>query len=148
MTTSINEKPVVIKNSGVETARQYYLATANLATQVANTANAAIVIATTLSPIVKTTSFTLSNTDAGKIIDCNNTSTIICTLPNNLSVGRQFTFRQASTGEILFSTANGATLQAPGGATRTNGTFSTCFLVVMSNGNGANAVYALAGRVY
>lgn len=104
--------------------------------------------ATTLAPVSRTGNFTLAATDAGTLQDCNSASTITVTLPNNMPVGRVFTFRQSSVGEILFSPASGATLQAPGGATRSNGQFATVLLIVVSNSSGTNAVYNLAGRIY
>jgi hypothetical protein len=111
-------------------------------------ANTARQFATLIPPVPRTASFTLADADAGKMQDCNLATTLTVTLPNNLTVGASFTFRQAGVGEILFSPASGATLQAPDGANRTNGQFATALLVVVSNTSGTNAVYALAGRIY
>jgi len=111
-------------------------------------ANTARQFATLITPVARTGSFTLSDADAGKMQDCNAATTLTVTLPNNLTVGAALTFRQAGVGEILFSPASGATLQAPDGANRTNGQFATALLVVVSNTSGTNAVYTLAGRIY
>ncbi|MBS7789285.1 hypothetical protein KTR66_04730 [Roseococcus sp. SDR] len=120
-------------------------AAAAVAVAAADRAEAA---ATTLPPVARSAAFTLAAADAGKMLDCTAATTLAVTLPNNLAAGLQFTFRQGGVGEILFSPASGATLQAPGGATRSNGQFATALLIVMSNTTGTNAVYTLGGRIY
>ena len=81
--------------------------------------------------VVSTTSDTLVLADAGKMVECNNSSLVTVTVPTNSSVayptGTQIQFLQVGTGQISFSGA-GVTLNASPG-TKTRGQWSAATLI-------------------
>ena len=90
------------------------------------------------------TTYTLAQSDSGKIVELNNASAITVTLPNSLT---HFCCRivQTGAGQVTLSPASGATLHNKSSWTKTSGQWAELDLYVTSNSGGAAAVYVMAG---
>lgn len=90
------------------------------------------------------TTYTLQQSDSGKIVECSNASAITVTLPNSLS---NFCCRivQTGAGQVTLSAASGATLHNSQSFTKTSGQWAELDLYVTSNSGGSSAVYIMAG---
>lgn len=90
------------------------------------------------------TTYTLQQSDSGKIVEFNNGSAITVTLPNNLT---NFCCRiqQCGAGQITLSPQSGATLRNRSSFTKTAGQWAALDLYVRSNSGGAAAEYSMTG---
>jgi hypothetical protein len=83
-------------------------------------------------PIVKTASFTLELSQANKIIDCNNTSDIIVTIPtfNAVAIPKNtvIAFSRVNVGNVSFAAAVGVTLESDGDKTNMGPQNTPCAL--------------------
>lgn len=75
-----------------------------------------------------TTSYTLSGSDAGKLIVLNNTSEITVTVPSGLSNGFNCTVLQKGAGAVAFS-ASGTTINNRQSHTKTAGQYAMATLI-------------------
>jgi len=75
-----------------------------------------------------TTSYTLSASDAGKLIILNNASEITVTVPSGLSNGFNCTVLQKAAGAVVFS-ANGTTINNRQSHTKTAGQYAMATLI-------------------
>jgi hypothetical protein len=86
-----------------------------------------------------------SDTDSGKIIDCNNGSAIAVTLPATAPVGFACTVVQAGAGQITFASTGSGTVVNRQSHTKTAGNKAMVALYVRANSGGSAAVWVLGG---
>lgn len=91
------------------------------------------------------TTYTLTSSDNGTIVEFTNGSAITLTLPNNMPVGFNVIIAQAGAGQITFSAASGATLRNRQNFTKTAAQWAVMTLYVRTNAGGAAAEYVLGG---
>ena len=70
---------------------------------------------------VSNTTYTLSASDNGRILDFTSNSNITLTVPNTLPVGFQVSITQAGTGQVVFVASGGMTINNRWGAKATSG---------------------------
>jgi hypothetical protein len=75
-----------------------------------------------------TTSYTLSDSDSGKLICTDHSSLITITVPSGLSVGFNCSFLQKGSGQIFFS-ASGTTINNRQSHTKTAGQYAMASLI-------------------
>lgn len=75
------------------------------------------------------TTYTLSSSDAGKLIAIEHASTITITVPTGLAVGFNCSFLQKGTGSLDFSASNGVTLNNRQSYTKTAGQYAMATLI-------------------
>lgn len=101
------------------------------------------------APTPITGNYTINpSTDQGKFLQCNSSSLITITLPNNAPVGFFFYAQQLGTGGCTFVTASGATLTGPQvgiGYTSVGAQYGIVSLNVYANSGGVAAVWNLNG---
>ena len=76
-----------------------------------------------------TTSYTLSSSDAGKLIAIEHSSSITITIPTGLGLGFNCTFLQKGSGSLNFSASNGVTLNNRQSHTKTAGQYAMATLI-------------------
>ncbi|MAR66164.1 MAG: hypothetical protein CL833_02820 [Crocinitomicaceae bacterium] len=75
------------------------------------------------------TTYTLSSSDAGKLIAIEHASTITITIPTGLDTGFNCSFLQKGSGSLEFSASNGVTLSNRQSYTKTAGQYAMATLV-------------------
>lgn len=75
------------------------------------------------------TTYTLSSSDAGKLISIEHASTITVTVPTGLDVGFNCSFLQKGAGSLDFSASNGVTLNNRQSYTKTAGQYAMATLI-------------------
>lgn len=93
------------------------------------------------------TTYTLASSDAGKIVECSNSSAITVTLPNSLGAGFTCTVVQTGAGQVTFSAASGASFAAYSSKTKIAGQDAGVMVYVRSNSGGSSAVYRVMGTM-
>jgi len=93
----------------------------------------------------QSSSFTISETDCGKILETTGNSTGTITLPGTISGGFVCSVTQYGSGTIIFSASGGATLRNRQGHTGTAGKYAKCCLEVRQNLTGSGAEWILGG---
>jgi hypothetical protein len=91
------------------------------------------------------TTYTLSATDTGKIVECSNASAITVTLPNSLVQGFCTIITQTGAGQVTLSPAAGAVLHNASSFTKTRAQYAGLTLYVSTNTNGTTATYGMFG---
>lgn len=93
------------------------------------------------------TTYTVQNSDSGKIVDHANAAAISVTLPNATPVGVCCTYVQSGAGQITFAVqgGGGAVLRHADSHTKTRKQWAHVTLHVRSNSNGTSAEWVLAG---
>jgi hypothetical protein len=93
----------------------------------------------------KSVPYTVQLADSASILRMESTSALTLTLPNNMPVGFEVMVIQTGTGLVTISASSGATLASRQGFTKSAGQHARITLSVVSNSNGAAAVYNFAG---
>lgn len=91
------------------------------------------------------TTYTLLETDRGKVVTLSNASPITVTMPNSLPIGWSATVIQKGAGQVTFSPASGATLRNRSTHSKIAGQYGMVSLAVLENSNNASAVYYIGG---
>lgn len=91
------------------------------------------------------TTYTLQQSDSGKVVELDNSAAITLTLPNSLPHGFCCTVVQGGSGQVTFSPASGATLNNRQSHAKLAGMWAPGTIYVRSNSGGASAEYVLAG---
>lgn len=91
------------------------------------------------------TTYTLTATDTGKVVELTNAAAITLDMPNNLPVGWCCTVVQGGAGAVTFTPASGATRRNRQSHTKTAGQWAACMLYVRTNSGGSAAEYVLGG---
>lgn len=81
----------------------------------------------------KTSNYTITSADSGKVLEFNSPTDVICTIPAGLPAGLQFSITQLGQGNVLFVAAPGANLRNAYGFTRSALQYSKVGLEVASN---------------
>lgn len=79
------------------------------------------------------TARTLSNSDSGKVINCNNGSQITVTIPSGLTSGFTCTLVQSGAGTVTIAAGGGVTLAAPSTKVATNERYSTIAIIPVAS---------------
>ena len=85
----------------------------------------------------QTGDYTLQASDNGTIIFANKATALTITLPNSLPVGFNCVVVQEGAGQVTFSAASGATMQAPNSATKSAAQYGSVSLLVKANAGSA-----------
>lgn len=91
------------------------------------------------------TTYTLSSTDLGKIVELNNASAITLTVPNSLLVGFNCIVRQVGAGQVTVVAASGGTQRNRQAQTKLAGQWASASISVRANSGGAAAEYLFEG---
>jgi len=91
------------------------------------------------------TSYTLVSSDSGRTLYFTSATSVILTLPNNLTVGFNCRIIQSAAGQVTFTPASGANRRNRQSHTKTAGQWAVCNLEIVTNSGGAAAEYILAG---
>lgn len=95
--------------------------------------------------IVQTNLYVLQSGDLGRVKSLEYATAIQCKLPSNMPRGFHCKVYQCSFGQIQFIPQTGANLRHPQNHTRTETTWATVELYVLSNESGSNAEWVLTG---
>lgn len=93
----------------------------------------------------KSDSYTLVSADTGTTIYFTNSSAAILTCPKTMPVGHTVEVIQNGTAQVTFTAAASAAVFNRSSQTKTAGQYGACRLVVLTNADGTNAQYNLAG---
>jgi hypothetical protein len=88
---------------------------------------------------------TLTVDDNGRLLRCDDSSSVTITVPNSLPEGFNVSFAQWSTGSVTISPASGATSRST--ATTPTAQFKIGVVMVIKNVDGASAEYSVNGEV-
>ncbi len=99
------------------------------------------------APVVPTDNYILTIFDGRAPVYVNKGSGVGVTLPKTFPKGYKAVVIQQGAGQITFSPESGATLHGLSSATKTSGQYARATLEIISNTDGASAVWTLAGDV-
>ena len=91
------------------------------------------------------TSYTVSVSDDGKVVELSNASSISVTVPASLPAGFNCLFTQVGAGQATFSPGSGATQRQRSEFDKTSGQWAVCSLYVRANSGGSAAEYVMSG---
>lgn len=79
------------------------------------------------------TTYTLATSDIGKIVTCNNASSIVVTIPaSTFAIGDQINVMQYGAGQITFTPAATVTMRSSGSKTKTFGQYAVATLLLIA----------------
>ena len=93
----------------------------------------------------KTDSYTLVSADTGTVIVFSVVSAAILTCPKTMPVGHVVEVIQSNTAQVTFTAAASAAVLNRSSHTKTAGQYAAVQLMVITNSDGSNAQYILAG---
>jgi hypothetical protein len=90
---------------------------------------------TAQAPVLRTSSFTITNKDHNRVFLADSTNTILVTLPANINAGTDITVIRANTGAVNFAAGSGATIRSAPDATFVKLGFQNSIAGAISAGN-------------
>lgn len=91
------------------------------------------------------TSYTVTSTDDGKVLNASNGSAITVTFANSIAAETSGLVKQGGAGQITFAAASGATVHQRQSFTKTAGQYAVVSWYCESNAGGTSAVIILSG---
>lgn len=91
------------------------------------------------------TTYTITTSDDGKVVELSNAAAIALTVPNSLPVGFSCLITQVGAGQVTIAAAGGGTQRQSSALNKTRAQWSEVTLYVRANSGGSAAEYVLSG---